>query len=66
MLGGEVAAGIFQLERARNRRAEVVFGKAAAGQQGLGIGERPAPTIKADDALKVRDRFVSDRFAVEA
>ena len=37
----------------------------AAGQQRLGISEWPGPTIEADDALELRDRFVSDRLAVE-
>jgi hypothetical protein len=42
-----------------------MFGDAAAREQRLRVGERPAPTIEADDALKLADRFVSRRLAVE-
>ena len=66
MLRREVVAGVLQLERAGNRGSEVMFRKAAARQQRLGIGERPTPTIEADHALKHADRFASHRLVVEA
>jgi hypothetical protein len=41
-----------------------VLGKAAEWKQRVGIGERPAPAIEADDALKIGDRFALDRLAI--
>ena len=65
MLCGEVITGVLELERAGDPGAEVMFGDAAARQQRLRVGEGPAPTIEADDALKLADRFISHRLAVE-
>jgi hypothetical protein len=62
----KVVAGEFELERARESRAVVVLGQPAEWKQRIGVSERPAPTIEADNALRLGDRFASDRLAVES
>ena len=39
--------------------------QAAAREKRLGIGERPAPAIEADHALKLRNRLLPECVAVE-
>ena len=57
MFGCEVIAGVFELERARNIRAEVVLGDAAEWNQRRGVGSGQAPAIETDHALKVSNRL---------
>jgi hypothetical protein len=64
MLRCEVVARELQFERAPKVGPVVVLGKAAEWKQRVGIGERPAPAIEADDALKIGDRFALDRLAI--
>ena len=66
MLRGKVVAGEFELERARESRAVVVLGEPAEWKERSGVGERKAPTIEADDTLKLGDRLASDRLAVQS
>src|SRR5262249_24017193 len=59
---GAAAGGVFPRADAR---AEVVFGGAAERDQRLGVAERPAPAVEADDALQQGDRLALDRLAVQ-
>jgi hypothetical protein len=42
-----------------------MLGNAAEWKQRLGVREGPAPTIEADHALEIGDRFALDRLPVE-
>jgi hypothetical protein len=42
-----------------------MLGNAAEWKQRFRVPEGPAPTIEADHAPKIRDRFALDRLAVE-
>jgi len=65
VFGCEVIAGVFEFERARNIRAEVVLGDAAEWNQRPGVGSGQAPAIETDYALKVSNRLALDRKTVE-
>jgi len=65
VLRREVVVRVLELERARNSRPKVMLGNAAEWKQRFGVRKRPAPTIEADHAPKVGDRFALNRLAVE-
>ena len=65
VLGGEVGAGVLQLERSRQAGPVVVVADADPGQQRVRVGVRQAPPVEADDALQVGDHLSLDRLAVQ-
>jgi hypothetical protein len=66
VLRPHVLPGEFEFEHTRKLRPEVVLGQPAQRKERIRVGERPTPTVEADDALQLGDRFSPDRFAVEA
>jgi hypothetical protein len=65
VLRREVVVGVLELELSWNSWPKVMLGNAAEWKQRLGVREGPAPTIEADHALEIGDRFALDRLPVE-